>query len=76
MSKPEYEIIGAGYDDTSGVPRDTDIWYHCTKCDGLIPSVPKDNVGCECGNVFIDRDYVRLAIENYGAFEVVRLKTW
>lgn len=66
------DIIGGNYDDTSEVPKGTDISYLCTKCGGSIPSIPADNVGCECGNVFIDKDYWRLVVEDFTAFQVVR----
>jgi hypothetical protein len=32
-------------------------------CGVLVPSVPDDNIGCECGNVFIDRDCWRLVLK-------------
>jgi hypothetical protein len=63
----------SGFRDTSEVPRDHSLLYHCQQCDGLIPSVPKDNVECACGNVIIDRDHHRLSVENFDKFEVVTI---
>lgn len=68
----EFELVGSEYKDTSEVPRDTNIFYRCKKCDSVIPSVPKSNLGCTCGNVFIDRDYMRLAVDDFSNFEVLR----
>lgn len=58
--------------DTSEAPKGKDIYYKCLRCGGIIPSQPTDNVGCKCGNVFIDIDYFRLAIEDYRQFQVLR----
>jgi hypothetical protein len=38
----------------------------------MIPSQPRDNVGCKCGNIFIDIDYFRLAIKDYSKFQALR----
>lgn len=70
----EYDIVGRGYDDTSQVPKDDDLGYRCTDCGTVIPSVPDDNIGCECGNVFIDRDYWRLVVVDLSKLEVVRFR--
>ena len=55
----------ASFTDTSQVPRGNDIFYRCNKCGVSIPSVPSGNIGCDCGNVFIDRDYHRLDVEDF-----------
>lgn len=72
MIENEYELIGNDYNDTANVPKDHDIYYRCTACCTMIPSVPDDNIGCECGNVFIDKDYWRLIVANMKQLEVVR----
>jgi len=74
MTSPEYEVIKRGITDTSEAPRGKDVYYRCAECGGVIPSAPRDNVGCECGNIFIDFDYFRLAVRDYAAFEAVRKK--
>jgi hypothetical protein len=61
----------SGFTDTSQVPRDHNLFYHCKECGDVIPSVPKDNVGCTCGNVIIDKDMHRLSVWDFGQFEVV-----
>jgi len=68
----EYEVVFKNLTDTSEVPKDKDLSYRCSICGGVIPSIPRDNMGCECGNVFIDIDYWRLVIGDYEKFEVVK----
>ena len=70
MGVPGYEVIVAKVKDTSEAPKDKDYFYRCKRCGGMIPSIPEDNVGCECGNVFIDKDFRRLVIEDYSLFEL------
>ena len=67
----KYEKIDIKIIDASDAPKGKDVFYKCI-CGDIIPSIPKDNVGCKCGNVFIDIDYVRLVVENYSNFEVLR----
>jgi hypothetical protein len=67
-----YEIIKGGLADTSEAPRGTGIFYRCTQCGDVIPSNPRSNVGCSCGNVFIDVDYFRLAVRDYAKFQAIR----
>jgi hypothetical protein len=68
----DYEIIKDGITDTSEAPRGKDIFYRCTKCGGVIPSDPRENAGCSCGNIFIDIDYFRLAVRDYTKFQAIR----
>ena len=72
MNEHDYVLIGKDFDDTALVPKDDDIFYRCTECGGVISSVPDDNTGCECGNVFIDKDFWRLVVANMKQLEVLR----
>ncbi len=72
MIEDDYELVGNEYDDMAIVPKDDDIWYRCTDCGKMIPSVPDDNIGCECGNVFIDKDCWRLIVADMRKLEVLR----
>jgi len=74
MSNLEYEIISSAFNSTADVPRDKDIFYRCNICGTVIPSVPSDNIGCKCGNVFIDKDYWRLVVVDLTKSEAVRKK--
>ncbi|NJL18587.1 MAG: hypothetical protein HC938_16945 [Nitrospira sp.] len=73
MNAENYEVVGRGFSDESAVPRDDDIFYRCGICDSAIPSVPTDNIGCDCGNIFIDKDYWRLIVVDLSKLEAVRL---
>ena len=70
-----YEIIKHEIADTSEAPRGEDIFYRCAECGGIIPSDPRENVGCSCGNIFIDIDYFRLAVRDYAKFQAIRKRT-
>jgi hypothetical protein len=72
MTSYKYELVGDDYDNTANVPKDHNIWYKCTFCGTLIPSVPDDNIGCACGNVFIDKDCCRLAVGDMTKLVVLR----
>ena len=61
----------SGFTSTADVPRGPTLSYRCGKCGGEVPSVPRGNVGCQCGNVFIDKDYHRLVVEDLGAMTVI-----
>ena len=67
-----YEVVKKDMVDSSEAPRGKDILYRCTLCGGVIPSVPRENVGCSCGNLFIDVDYFRLAVRDYAKLEAIR----
>lgn len=65
-------MIDNNYTSTSDVPKDDDIFYRCTDCGYVIPSIPDDNIGCCCGNVYIDKDWWRLVVVDFRKFEVLR----
>ena len=62
-----YDLVGTGYASTADIPKDTDLYYRCEDCGDVIPSVPVQNTGCKCGNVFIDKDYCRLVVADLRA---------
>jgi hypothetical protein len=72
MAYEGYELIGSDYRSTSDVPKDRDIYYRCDDCGDIIPSVPAHNVGCKCGNVFIDKDYWRLVVAKMNRLSSLR----
>ena len=69
----KYRVVLDGLTDTSRAPKGPDVHYKCKLCGDLVPSQPKDNIGCTCGNVFVDIDYLRLAVKHYSQVQVVRL---
>ncbi len=68
----KYEILFDGIENTSKAPIDKDIFYQCKICGGIILSMPKDSIGCECGKIFIDKAMHRLYVENYNKILVLR----
>jgi len=70
-----YKVVAANFQSTTDIPKDDDLFYRCTDCGAVIPSVPTDNIGCTCGNVFIDKDYWRLVVADLSKFEVVSKPT-
>ncbi len=67
-----FQLLAADVRDESEAPKGPDVYYRCRLCSSAIPSQPDDNIGCDCGNIFIDIDYFRLVVRDFGAFEVVR----
>jgi cytochrome c2 len=72
MKRVTYEILKVGIQDTNEAIRGKDIFYKCDICHSIISSTPKDSVGCECGNIEIDREYVRLYVKDYSKFLILR----
>jgi hypothetical protein len=75
MGEVAYEVIASNLTDTSQAPKGRDVYYRCTRCTDVVASQPRDNIGCRCGNVFVDVDSFRLAVRDLSAFEAVRLLT-
>lgn len=70
----DYEVIASNFESTAEIDKDLDLFYRCVECKSIIPSVPDDNIGCNCGNIFIDKDYWRLIVTDLSKIEVVRRK--
>lgn len=69
---PKFEVLEGTFRDTAQVPRGRELHYRCLKCGGSISSQPKESGGCACGNVFIDLEYHRLVVGDFGCFQVLR----
>ncbi len=69
----EYRLYGSGYKSPPQVPKDYDLFYRCKRCDGIIPSMPFDTVGCGCGYIKIFyRDWrAELFVWKFELFEVL-----
>jgi len=72
MNNIRYQVVASNFKTTADVPKDDDLFYRCTDCGEAIPSIPDDNIGCECGNIFIDKDCWRLVVADMTKIEVVR----
>lgn len=74
MTNVAYDVLPLTFVTTADVPRDDDLFYRCQLCGGVIPSVPDDNIGCICGNVFIDKDTWRLIVVDLSQLQVLRIR--
>ena len=54
----------------SGYPTGKTIFYECTKCGDILPSLPKDCVSCTCRNIRIDIYAGRLVVEDHVFFKI------
>ena len=54
-----------------GYPVGENLFYHCKTCGKIIPSQPPHGMGCECGNIFIDVDYARVAVKRHRDIELL-----
>jgi cytochrome c2 len=57
---------------TSEAPKGDGVFYQCTKCFAVIPCSPPDNMGCQCGNIFIDIDCFRLDVQDFRHFVALK----
>lgn len=74
MTSTSYEILTVGITDTSEAKIGDDIFYKCDICQSIVPSIPKDNAHCACGNIGIDWDLHRLFVRDYSKFIVLKKK--
>ena len=58
------------FDSRNGYPGGDRIYYECMKCRDYIPSIPDDNVCCQCRNICIDVDAGRVSIKDEKSFKV------
>jgi hypothetical protein len=72
MKNKSYEILETRINDTKDAIRGKDIFYKCNICQEIISSTPKDNIGCSCGNIQIDRDLIRLFVKDFSNFVILR----
>jgi len=72
MARTIHEIISNDYENTAEIPRGQDIHYLCGVCGDIIPSASLKNIGCKCGNIFIDHDYLRLVVDDLTKMSTVR----
>lgn len=67
-----FENINVVMKNSSDVPKGKDIYYKCLKCGDVIFSRSKVNVSCKCRNMFIDVGYLRLTVEEFSKFQVLK----
>lgn len=74
MKNTSYEILSIRIKNTREAKLGKDISYQCSICQSIIPSTPKDSVGCSCGNIQIDKDLHRLFVRDYSNFVILKKK--
>lgn len=72
MKHIEYELLPLKINNTNQALKGKDIFYKCTNCGGIVSSFTKENIGCNCGNIFIDVDYFRLAVKDFSQFQILK----
>lgn len=74
MIDETYEVVSIGQEPVDGpyVLKGKDIFYKCTGCGAVISSLPKKTGGCECGNIFMDLDALRLSLRDCSKVVVLR----
>lgn len=66
-----YKKLNQHFSDTNEIPKGKEYHYKCLKCCDIVKSLPKDNIGCSCGNIFVDIDMWRLWVEDLSQFAVL-----
>jgi len=51
-------------------PSGPNLFYECVLCGKEIPSLPADNIQCECRNISVDVDAGRLSIRHYDSVKL------
>ena len=72
MKEFQYNELRVGITDTSEAQIGKDIFYKCLKCGGIISSVPKTSIGCQCGNIEIDKEMHRLWVGEYDKIAILK----
>ena len=72
MKKISYEILKVGIKDEDDAQIGKDFFYKCNICQSIIPSMPRDSIGCSCYNINIDKDMHRLFIKDYSNFILLK----
>ena len=58
-------LIKCNFDPKKGYHVGPHRFYECLRCDELLPSRPRTNTDCRCGNIQIDVDAGRLHIQDH-----------
>lgn len=68
MDKKHY--VSFDVKSAKGYPTGKTLFYECTKCGDILPSLPKDCVSCTCKNIRIDIYAGRLVVEDHNFFKI------
>ena len=64
MHKDNSEKFYQGFDESTGYPAGSNLFYECLRCGDVIPSLPNESSHCKCRNVMIDVDYGRVKVQD------------
>jgi len=67
----EFRVLKNGIKNTSEADIGRDIFYKCLICETMIKSTTRDNVACDCVNIYIDADMHRLCVEDLTKIQVL-----
>jgi len=67
----EFRVLKDGIRCESEADIGRNIFYKCLYCETIIPSTPKDSIGCKCGRIAIDFDMHRLCVEDLTKIQVL-----
>lgn len=56
-----------------GFKTGADLCYKCLKCEALIPSFSAENIGCICGNIFVDVEAGRFSAKENEGVRLLRI---
>jgi hypothetical protein len=59
---PSQRLEEVNFDPSKGFPAARNLVYRCSICREDVPSLPSHSIECSCGNVRIDIDAGRMAV--------------
>lgn len=62
------------FDPKQGYPIGPELSYECLQCHKIVPSMPQDNIWCDCYNICVDIDAGRLAVKDDSLLRLVRIE--
>lgn len=68
MKKITYEVLDIQIKDVGEAIIGKDIFCKCGICQGIVPSMPRDNAYCSCSNINLDKDIHRLFVKDKSNF--------
>ena len=68
------------FDVTKGWPAGSKLYYKCTKCGSLVPSLPSQaeldlEWECSCGNLYVDEDAGRMGADDPSCVKLLKKLT-
>ena len=61
------------FDPARGIPAGSRIVYACGECGDRVASMPAHAASCACGNIAVDFDAGRVAVDRYDRMQAVEV---